>query len=278
MTKLGVVSLLMWFLQRVYFLPPDKSYLAVNSYSNACLGLSVLAVYLLRDRLTSRVLWGVAVYQACVLVGCILVKTTAMSVAALLILLVTMGMALSLYTVRRNFLYFAILFAGGAGLASILPSGMRLLDAFVSTNFGQGIAVRLALWKEAGSLMIVHFPRGIGPGQFGELGLREFELWSTLSDETLTMLGLDPSKLAFGWIPMRFVHNTFLSMLLEWGIASIFLITLLRISLYMMSVPSPLFCFFITQEMGSSALSFDNENFIELKASLTSLMNSSDGR
>ena len=154
------------------------------------------------------------------------VKTTAMSFAALLILLVT-GMALSLDTVRRSFVYFAILFVGGVGVASILLIwNTMLLDAFVSQFGQQRNHIRLALWKEAGSL-ISHFPRGIGPGQFGlDCGSSNFGPRSATDSDRL---GLDPSKLEFGYIPMRFVHNTFLSMLLEWGIASIFLITLLFI-------------------------------------------------
>ena len=230
MIALGVVSLLIWYLQRVYFLTPDKSYLAVNNYSNACLGLSVLAMYLLRDRLTRRVLLVVAGYQACVLVGCLLVKTTSMSVAALLIMFVTVGAALNLDRQRGKLLRFVVPLAGSAAVGFVvLVWTTTYFDTFISTNFGQGFAVRLALWKEAGSLMISHFPYGIGPGQFGELGIRESDLWSSLSDETLVMLGLDPSQLAFGWIPLRFVHNTFLSMILEWGISSFFLIALLII-------------------------------------------------
>ena len=54
------------------------------------------------------------------------------------------------------------------------------------------------------------------------------------------MLGLDPSEPAFGWIPIRFAHNTFLSMILEWGITSFVLIALLIISIIgAMRVPTP---------------------------------------
>ena len=192
---LGVVSLLIWYLQRSYFLPPDKSYLAVSNYSNACLGLSVLAMYLLRDRLTRPVLLVVAGYQVCVLVGCLLVKTTSMSMAALLIFLVTLWAALNLDRQRRTFLRLLLLFAGGAVVGFyVFVWNTPFFDTIISTNFGLGIAVRLTLWEEAGALILSHFPYGIGPGQFGELGLRESDLWSSLNEGTLVMLGLDPSE------------------------------------------------------------------------------------
>ena len=159
MIALGVVSLLIWYLQRSYFLPPDKSYLAVNNYSNACLGLSVLAMYLLRDRLTRPVLLVVAGYQVCVLVGCLLVKTTSMSMAALLIFLVTLWAALNLDRQRRTFLRLLLLFAGGAVVGFyVFVWNTPFFDTIISTNFGLGIAVRLTLWEEAGALILSHFP------------------------------------------------------------------------------------------------------------------------
>jgi len=222
MIILGATSLLLWFLQRVYFLPPDKTYLAVNSYSNACLGLSVLALFLVRDRMTRSVLMGIAFYQACVFVGCVLVKSNAMSVAAGLIFLVTIAKALALgwgekYLARATYAL-ALCLAGGFVYVLFNP---HLLEVFLSESFRQGAVIRLGLWIESGKLIFANFPFGIGPGQFGELGLREFEMWVNLNSEVLKWLGLEPLWMIGGILPMRFVHNTFLAMFVEWGAVAI---------------------------------------------------------
>ena len=151
-----------------------------------------------------------------------------MSVAALLIMLVTLSAALDLSGRRRRLHWFIIVFAAvlAVGSAALLWK-TTFSDTHVLTTIRHGIAIRLALWNEAVVLMISHFPFGIGPGQFGELGLREYDLWLTLSRDTILFLGIDLGTIAFGWVPIRFVHITVLSMLVEWGVVALILIAFL---------------------------------------------------
>ena len=228
MVVLGILSLAMWFIQFEYFLPPDKIYLAVNSYSNACLGLSVLAMYLLRDHPNRGVWLGIAVYQACVLAGCVLLNTTAMSIAALLILTVTIATALGIDRIKFNLVRESILVCLSiVCLSTVVFLNPQYIEALLPETWRQAAVIRLGLWKTAGELALTHFPYGIGPGQFGELGLIEYQLWVSLKSKTLEMLGLEPFALVGGLLPMRFVHNTFLAMLVEWGVVALFLLAML---------------------------------------------------
>jgi O-antigen ligase len=100
-------------------------------------------------------------------------------------------------------------------------------DAFRSYDLGGGAVIRLALWQEAVRLVWENFPFGIGPGQFGELGYTEYNLSFSLNSDVLRWLGVDLSGPIFGALPMRFVHNTILAMLVDWGIVALLLMALL---------------------------------------------------
>ena len=74
-------------------------------------------------------------------------------------------------------------------------------------------------------MLPAHLPLGIGPGQFGALGLTEKDLAHALPPALLTWLGFDlvydPNNVAFGHVPIKYLHNTFVAMILEWGVLGV---------------------------------------------------------
>ena len=77
------------------------------------------------------------------------------------------------------------------------------------------------------------FPFRIGPGQFGNIGIAKIQLANTLPPEFLRLLDIEfeaireEGRVYFGHIQIRFVHNAFPAMLLEWGLVGAALMCLL---------------------------------------------------
>ena len=222
---LGLLIIVVWPLQATVFMTESKSALVVNVYSNIGIGLGIFAVYFLRDRLDGKVWSWLLLYHLSILYFAVWKNATGHSIAAAIILAVLLFSCVAdqfQFSRKRTPFVFAVL-GLLVGAICLVPNWDAIFQA-AQFHFRGGIAIRAALWLSAIEMIGVSFPFGIGPGQFGNIGITEIQLANTLPPEFLRLLDIDQESVQeeggqyFGHLQIRFVHNAFLAMLLEWGL------------------------------------------------------------
>ncbi len=240
---LGVLILVTWLLMvcayfsvthTAGFDEMHKYQLLINAYSNVAICLAIAALYCFRNRMTPRVWLGITLYEAGVLILTGLAGSISMSLTSGIVL------ALSLYAASRGsgdvgrfFRWALIFFLLLVFFASAFFFWVGAIGRLETVHLRGSIAVRLGLWMQALELVREHFPFGIGPGQFGSFHLTESELVYSLPREVQNWFGFDAEKnwstRAFGSVPIRYFHNTFLALVVELGVVGFSLTVLLLI-------------------------------------------------
>lgn len=218
----AVCFLLVWAIQ----IPsPARTPVVVNGYSNIALGFAIIALHLARDRMTRNMWLGFVIYLLVVLLLSAWVRATGTSIAAAIFLIVIVfaaGWDRSCESAVLKILPYLLIVGFAVALFAIFVTDQH--NAFDRRHLHESLAVRISLWFTAFDLTRESFPLGIGPGQFGTLGLVEKGLLASMPANLLTSLGIDEYELRWvGKMPLRFVHNTFLAMVLEWGLVGILL-------------------------------------------------------
>ncbi len=229
---LGFVIVVGWLLGATWSIDTQALPLFVKGYSNIAIAFGVLAIHLLDTKMSRRVWVGLIVYQVFVLALAVGLGAFAMSAAAYFILLFTV-FAASRRQVEGSLVYrsafVALVLLGLIGAITFLASGV--FGRLETIHLKGGIAVRLSLWLTALQSLPDYFPLGMGPGQFGNQGFTESKLVYSLPESVVNWFGfgqaLGPQTRAFGEVPIHYFHNTFIAMIVEWGVLGMILSVLL---------------------------------------------------
>lgn len=222
---IGAVVLFVWWLYISRILGGEVGGLVVNVYSNVALGLAVLMLQSVRTNFSGFVCCVILIYQVIVFAFCVWAGAVANAGVTLLLVSVTGLVWFKTNTTRRTF----ILSFCAVAFATIAAAGIVYVTYYDATRsptglVRSGIVIRLALWLKAFDLMHTTSSLGIGPGQFGLFNFSELELVRSLPAGLFQAFGFHHADLPgpyFGDMKIRYVHNTFGAMLVEWGLVGI---------------------------------------------------------